>query len=101
MVAHYNNTVDNPYNPHKPPKAVHWGPKTSDEMCLAFIDIAPQRKAEKPEELRLPTRDERIKFLLMSQGKPGDPEPKPTDLRWILLLDRLRAMEEGATGKKK
>ena len=37
LVAHYDNSEDNPRNPSRPPKAVTWGEQTTDEMCLAFI----------------------------------------------------------------
>lgn len=37
LTATYDNSEDNPLNPNRPPKPVGWGPKTSDEMCLAFI----------------------------------------------------------------
>jgi hypothetical protein len=37
LTATYDNSGDNPLNPNRPPKAVGWGPKTTDEMCLAFI----------------------------------------------------------------
>jgi hypothetical protein len=32
--AEYDNSTDNPYNPNSPPKPVHWGEQTTDEMCL-------------------------------------------------------------------
>jgi mono/diheme cytochrome c family protein len=37
VVAYYDNSADNPNNPHHPPKPVGWGEKTTDEMCLAFV----------------------------------------------------------------
>jgi len=37
VVAHYNNTADNPRNPNTPPKLVKWGEQTTDEMCIAFV----------------------------------------------------------------
>ena len=37
VVAHYNNTADNPRNPNSPPKLVKWGEQTTDEMCIAFV----------------------------------------------------------------
>lgn len=38
LVAYYDNSSDNPYNPNREhPKEVGWGEKTTDEMCIAFI----------------------------------------------------------------
>ncbi len=37
MVAHHDNSADNPHNPTKPPKDVHWGEATTDEMAMGWI----------------------------------------------------------------
>lgn len=38
--ATYDNTVDNPYNPHNPPQMVTWGEGTEDEMYyLPFVYV--------------------------------------------------------------
>ncbi len=38
--AVYDNTVDNPNNPNNPPKLVHWGDRTEDEMFyLPFLYV--------------------------------------------------------------
>lgn len=37
VVARYDNTTNNPANPSNPPREVHWGEQTTDEMCIAFI----------------------------------------------------------------
>jgi thiol-disulfide isomerase/thioredoxin len=39
VIAHYDNSADNPRNPHHPPKLVKWGEGTSDEMCIGFIAV--------------------------------------------------------------
>ncbi len=39
VVAHYDNSAGNPRNPNHPPKPVHWGEATTDEMCIGFIAI--------------------------------------------------------------
>jgi mono/diheme cytochrome c family protein len=39
LVAHYDNSTDNPRNPNNPPVDVRWGERTVDEMCLAFISV--------------------------------------------------------------
>ena len=35
--ARFDNTKENPNNPHRPPIAVKWGESTDDEMCTAFL----------------------------------------------------------------
>jgi mono/diheme cytochrome c family protein len=35
--AIYDNSTDNPLNPHSPPVDVRWGEETGDEMCLCFL----------------------------------------------------------------
>src|SRR5436305_26957 len=39
LEAYYDNSADNPRNPNDPPKAVSWGEKTTDEMCIAFLGV--------------------------------------------------------------
>ena len=36
VVALYDNSADNPWNPNSPPIPVRWGDRTTDEMCLVF-----------------------------------------------------------------
>jgi peroxiredoxin len=42
LVAHFDNSEDNPRNPNKPPKLVTWGEATTDEMCIGFIALTKQ-----------------------------------------------------------
>jgi mono/diheme cytochrome c family protein len=37
MEATFDNSAQNPRNPHNPPKRLHWGEASSDEMCLAAL----------------------------------------------------------------
>ena len=37
LVAHFDNSVENPANPNDPPVPVGWGEKTTDEMCIGFF----------------------------------------------------------------
>ena len=37
LVAHYDNSTGNPRNPNSPPRMVHWGEQTTDEMCLCYL----------------------------------------------------------------
>ncbi len=39
MVAHFDNSAENPRNPSKPPIEVHWGEQTTDEMCIGFLQL--------------------------------------------------------------
>ena len=36
VVAVYDNSAANPWNPNSPPLPVGWGERTTDEMCIAF-----------------------------------------------------------------
>ncbi|HZZ43642.1 MAG TPA: redoxin domain-containing protein [Tepidisphaeraceae bacterium] len=40
MQASYDNSEANPNNPNKPPKEVHFGEQTTDEMCYCFFEVA-------------------------------------------------------------
>ena len=37
--AFFDNSSNNLRNPNDPPKAVSWGERTTDEMCIAFIGV--------------------------------------------------------------
>jgi hypothetical protein len=37
VLAHYDNTAENPANPSRPPRKVTWGEGTNDEMCVAAL----------------------------------------------------------------
>ncbi|QYK53338.1 MAG: hypothetical protein KF824_00260 [Fimbriimonadaceae bacterium] len=39
LEAEYDNSVDNPFQPHDPPKLVRWGEETTDEMMLLVAGI--------------------------------------------------------------
>jgi hypothetical protein len=39
MEAHFDNTAENPANPHSPPKVVSWGDQTTDEMCIGIFEF--------------------------------------------------------------
>jgi hypothetical protein len=46
MDAYYDNSADNPRNPSSPPKLVHWGEQTQDEMCLCGISVTTKTRAD-------------------------------------------------------
>ena len=39
MEAHFDNSAENPANPHSPPKVVSWGEQTTDEMCIGIFEF--------------------------------------------------------------
>lgn len=45
--AVYDNSAENPKNPHKPPREVTWGEQATDEMCLCGIQVF----TDKPSDL--------------------------------------------------
>jgi len=46
VVAHYDNSAGNPRNPHMPPELVRYGQESSDEMCLAGVQIVVEGRRE-------------------------------------------------------
>lgn len=67
VVAHFDNSAKNPHNPSQPPKTVHWGEQTNDEMCIAFIEVVPVAEAQSLADVRAPTPGGLLKDLLRSQ----------------------------------
>jgi peroxiredoxin len=41
--AVYDNSADNPLNPHDPPKAVRFGEQTTNEMCFVFCGVSSEK----------------------------------------------------------
>ena len=39
LLAHFDNSPQNPNNQSRPPVEVHWGEQTTDEMCIAFLQL--------------------------------------------------------------
>ncbi len=46
MIWTYDNSASNPKNPSNPPKRVHFGEQTEDEMAMAFLQVAPATQAD-------------------------------------------------------
>lgn len=44
--AYYDNSAANPHNPSRPPKRVHWGEQTTDEMCLLGVQVVTDSLAD-------------------------------------------------------
>ncbi len=78
----FDNSAANPYNPHSPPRAAHFGPSTTDEMCEfhlfvvptdleaypAFAELMARKMREKVDELT-PEQRYRYGFTGMSLGQ--------------------------------
>ncbi len=41
LAVYFDNSTDNPRNPHKPPRRVHFGIKADDEMCACHLEFLP------------------------------------------------------------
>ncbi len=52
MTYTYDNSSDNIHNPNNPPKAIHYGEQTTDEMAFLFLEGAPQNKADYADLIR-------------------------------------------------
>lgn len=48
----YDNSAENPRNPHRPPKDIRWGEDSTDEMGVVFLDVLPHL-SEQAQLLRL------------------------------------------------
>ncbi len=72
LEAHFDNSEGNPYNPNRPPQWVRWGEETNDEMCLAFLELAPVAAVRDASELREMTPRERLAWNLAARGMAGD-----------------------------
>ena len=46
MEFRYDNSADNPQNPHDPPRRVLYGPESADEMGDLWIQVVPRREAD-------------------------------------------------------
>ncbi len=42
----YDNSTDNPRNPHHPPRRVTYGPQTTDEMCELWLQLLPSSRKD-------------------------------------------------------
>lgn len=44
----FDNSADNPANPHDPPQDVRWGWQTTDEMCELYLTLVPVAAEDMP-----------------------------------------------------
>lgn len=64
----YDNSEDNPRNPNRPPKRVHWGEQTTDEMAILFFGAIAENQSEVPDYMRAMLKKN---AALILQGNPG------------------------------
>lgn len=62
VVAHYDNSADNPRNPNHPPRDVAWGEATTDEMCIGFIGVT-----KKGQDLTRPGEKDDLRDIFKAQ----------------------------------
>jgi len=65
LAVTYDNSADNPSNPHQPPRRVQAGPRSEDEMGNVTLTLTPDR----PEEL--PRLREAV-YRRLARRTPGD-----------------------------
>jgi mono/diheme cytochrome c family protein len=84
----FDNSSTNPRNPHSPPRPVHFGPNTTDEMCEfhlyvvpvdikdygAFSELMAVKRREKIAEL---TAEQRTRYGFELSSAASAPAPKP------------------------
>src|SRR5690606_16947608 len=75
--ATYDNTVNNPYNPNNPPRAVSWGEQTQDEMYyLPFSWVSYQEGDEDLELDAETTSTDNVAFhMIQNELYPIYPVP--------------------------
>jgi Flp pilus assembly protein TadD len=73
----YDNSADNPRNPHHPPARVVWGQNTADEMGDLWIQMVPRAAADFAalnEDVQRKRRDQDLAtYSRLLQADPGDP----------------------------
>ena len=48
VVIHYDNSADNPRNPHNPPQPIHWGEQSTDEMGSMLLQVVAANEFDMP-----------------------------------------------------
>jgi hypothetical protein len=56
LTCKFDNSTENPRNPHNPLTTVRWGEGTEDEMCLVFLGVTFDRENLLPFSARQPLR---------------------------------------------
>jgi tetratricopeptide (TPR) repeat protein len=73
----YDNSADNPRNPHHPPTRVVWGQNTSDEMGDLWVQVIPRAAADEPiltaDFRRKASAEDLAAYTKMLRGDPDNP----------------------------
>jgi Copper type II ascorbate-dependent monooxygenase, C-terminal domain len=70
VLAHYDNSANNPHNPNKPPRLVTWGPATTDEMCIGFITVT-----KKHQDLTKPSEKDDLEEIIRQARRRRGTDP--------------------------
>ncbi len=87
LEAWYDNSVDNPHNPSHPPKRVLLGEESTDEMCLAFLQVAIASE-EDAEKLRQGILQSSLKMITNAKMNP--------EFRRRVLPELMKVINSGA-----
>jgi len=93
----WDNSAANPFNPSRPSRDVSWGEQTTDEMGIAFLEVAPVRGVADPALVRAPTPAEQLRFFLATQADNRRAGRVPWRFEMVLRLveARLAAADRG------
>src|SRR4051812_17100953 len=73
----YDNSEDNPRNPHRPPARVVWGQNTADEMGDLWLQVIPRAAADEPiltaDFRRKAHAEDLAAYSKLLRGDPGNP----------------------------
>ncbi|WP_395141197.1 redoxin family protein [Armatimonas sp.] len=94
LVAHYDNSADNPLNPNSPPKDLTWGEQTSDEMCLCFLGFTVDIE-------RLPQKPVGNQIKNASSIQPTTDSRKPLETEAVGQSDSVAPSDPLAAAKGK
>ena len=64
VVAHFDNSANNPRNPKSPPVEVKWGEGTTDEMCIGFLAMT-----KKGQDLTQPGQKDDLQQIFEKQSQ--------------------------------
>ncbi|MFM7073237.1 MAG: redoxin domain-containing protein [Planctomycetota bacterium] len=97
MELAWDNSADNPANPHRPPRDVRWGEQTTEEMGMVFVEAASTKRATDPSQVRAPTADEQIRFYVESQAANRQAGKVTWQFELVLraMEAKLRAFDRG------
>ncbi|MCH7686774.1 MAG: ascorbate-dependent monooxygenase [Planctomycetes bacterium] len=84
--AVFDNSVENPYNPHLPPQRVQWGDRAVDEIALCFFDVTTDR----PHDMQRLSQHNKQFLLKQSRRVQEQSKQKSGDLKTPDFLPNLR-----------